>query len=94
MLHYYALRLVIIILIWFFFKKIKAGLSHQRDLAVGSTMLETMNSEYRQTESLDCPPRKLRILGKADGFSQDPDVVRLTLLIIYILCRVSSPRER
>lgn len=44
-----------------------------------------MNSEDRQTESLDCPPRKLRILGKADGFSQDPDVVRLTLLVIFYL---------
>ena len=49
-------------------------------------MPETMNSEYRQTESLDCPPRKLRIIGKAaDGFSQDPDVVRLTFNIVLYL---------
>lgn len=48
-------------------------------------MPETMNSEYHQTESLDCPPRKLRILEKSDGFSQDPDVVRLTLTIIFYL---------
>ena len=54
-------------------------------------MLETTNSEYRQTESLECPPRKLRILGQAAGFSSDPDVVRLTLTLIVF--RVSSPRE-
>ena len=54
-------------------------------------MLETMNSEYRQTESLDCPPRKLRILGQAGSFSPDPDVVRLTLTIILFLeCSVQG----
>ena len=60
-------------------------------MAGGSSMPETVNSEYRQTEPVDCPPRKLHILGKASGFSQDPDVVRLTLTILLYL--VSSPRE-
>lgn len=62
------------------FTFLSAGISHQRDVTGGSTMLDTvMHSEYRQTESPKNPPRKLYILEKGDGFYQDADVVRLTL---------------
>ena len=55
-------------------------------------MPETVNSEYRQTESLrDCLPSKLHMLGKASGISHDPDVVRLTLTItLYLECQVQG----
>ncbi|XP_078375556.1 uncharacterized protein LOC144658924 [Oculina patagonica] len=55
--------------------KLGSGISHQRYVTGGSTMLDTeMHSEHRQTESQKNPPRKLHILEKADGFHHDADV--------------------
>ncbi|KAJ7365837.1 hypothetical protein OS493_002558 [Desmophyllum pertusum] len=81
--------------------KLGSGESHQRDVVGCSTMLDTMCSEYRQTElSCESSRRKLCILTRADGFYQDADVFYLIAMedikseISKLLLKCFLPRKK